>query len=279
MLPANAELAEIALGLLAPNKLPELWPADEIAVQDAINYFDGAKIVQVDRGDYQEPVSVPKASPKVVESAVAGAVESGTVWLLSGPASILGEPIPAGVLTPGAKLRAPPTMIAAAEVLPENLPGAWQGEETNALAIATALSQKAGKTLPWKTVKDAITASLQARFTELVEGDGAWPCEVHAAKSVRLTVAAGGGDDGGGRGRGGRMPPQVRVAAADFEPSQIQDLADVIPALLEIKARANVAMKFHVCLELGDGKTRPSDEVVGEVNSALQDLDDGFRAT
>ena len=71
----------------------------------------------------------------------------------------------------------------------------------------------------------------------------------------------------------------MRVAAADFEPSQIQDLGDLIPALLEIKAKSKVAMKFHVRFELGDGKTKPSDEVVSEVNSALKDLDDDFRVT
>ena len=51
-------------------------------------------------------------------------------WLLSGPASILGEPIPAGVLTLAAKLSVPPAIIPAAEILPENLPTAWQDDET-----------------------------------------------------------------------------------------------------------------------------------------------------
>ena len=67
------------------------------------------------------------------------------------------------------------------------------------------------------------------------------------------------------------------MAAADFEPSQIQDLGDLIPALLEMKAKSKVAMKFHVRLELGDGKTKPSDAVVKEVNNVLKVLDGGFR--
>lgn len=41
----------------------------------------------------------------MVEAAIGEAVEEGKVWLLSGPASLLAEPIPAGVLTPAAKLR------------------------------------------------------------------------------------------------------------------------------------------------------------------------------
>ena len=38
-------------------------------------------------------------------------------------------------------------------------------------------------------------------------------------------------------------------------------------------------MKFRVRLELGDGKTKPSDQVAAEVNAALEDLDGGFRVT
>jgi hypothetical protein len=35
------------------------------------------------------------------------------------------------------------------------------------------------------------TQRSKARFTELVDGSAAWPCELHAAKSVRIKVAAG----------------------------------------------------------------------------------------
>jgi len=275
VLPDSAELGEIAPHLLAPHKLPELWLADEILVQDVIGHFSSGKIVQVDRGSYKEPVPVPKAAQEVVEKAVAGAVESGAVWLLSEPASILGETIPTGVLTAGARLCAPPAMISAAEILPENLPDAWQDDETNALAVATALSQKAGKTLPWKTVKDVITASLQARFTELVDGAGAWPCEIHAAKSARLKVAAGGGEEGGGGP--GRGASKVLVASAELEPSEIQDLADAMPRLLEIKAKANLPIRFKVRVELGDGQEIPSSQVAGELGDILGEVKDEFR--
>ena len=74
------------------------------------------------------------------------------------------------MLTPAATLSVPPAVIPAAEILPENLPAAWKDDETTALAVATALSHKVGKVLPWKTVRDVITGSLQARFTELVDG-------------------------------------------------------------------------------------------------------------
>ena len=68
----------------------------------------------------------PKACPAVVEKAVAAAVEAGVVWLRFGPASLLAEVVPAGILTPAATLAAPPTVIPAAQILPENLPDAWK---------------------------------------------------------------------------------------------------------------------------------------------------------
>lgn len=280
VLPEAAELAEIPGELLATDALPELWTGDEITAQDVLAYFDGSKVVQVDRGGFPEPMTVPRAAPEVVNAAIADAVASGKVWLLAGPASLLSETIPAGVLTPAAKLRRPPAAISAAALLPENLPGAWQEGMASALALATALSQDAGATLPWKTVRDAISGALQARFVELTEDSGEWPCEFAGAKTVRIKVAEaqptpGGG--GGGKGDRGVAPPNVRTAEAEFEPSQLQDLGDAVPRLLDIKARSNVPIRFHVRLELGDGVMAPDEGVIAEVNEALESLGDGFR--
>jgi hypothetical protein len=284
VLPEAAQLGDIPGDLLAPKILPNLWTGDQITAQTVLDYFSGTTVVQVDKGGFQEPVPVPKASPDVVNAAIGDAVEAGKVWLLSGPASLLAETVPVGVLTPASTLCVPPAAIGVPEILPANLAGAWSDDQTNALAIAAALSQKAGKTLPWKTVKYVIDNSLQARFTQLAEESAPWPCDLPAAQTVKIKVAptgtgggTGGGGTGGGGTGGGGTQPQVRMAAGDFEPSQIQDLGDLIPALLDIKAKSKVAMKFHVRLELGDGKTKPSDAVVQEVNGVLKDLDDRFR--
>jgi hypothetical protein len=276
VLPEAAELAEIAASLLPPGKLPELWSADEISVQTVFDYFSGSRVVHVDHGGYQEPVPVPRAGQEAVEKAIAATVESGAVWMLSGPASVLGEPIPAGILTPMATL-CPPPPIGAAEILPENLPLAWQGEETSALAVATGLSQKAGKTLPWKTVRDAITSSLQARFTEPADTSAAWPCEFHGAKSVRIKVAEAKPEEGGGGFGGGKPSPKKLAAMAALEPSEIQDLADVMPKLLDIKAKSKVPIAFTVRIELGDGQELPGSTVVEQINQLLKDVKDDFQ--
>src|SRR5258708_31294214 len=127
--------------------------------------------------------------------------------------------MPAAGLTPGAKLSVPPAIIPAAEILPETLPTAWPNDETTALAVATALSQKAGKVLPWKTVRDTITGSLQARFTELVDGSIKWPCEYHAAQSIRLKVAASSGaETGTDFDMGAGAPKKKLVGVATFAP-------------------------------------------------------------
>jgi hypothetical protein len=274
VLPEAADLADLASQLLAPKQLPELWPGEEISVQTVLDYFGGGKTVQVDRGGYTEAVAIPKASHMVVEKAVSAAVIAGVVWLRSGPASLLAEAVPAGVLSPSATLAAPPAIIPAAEILPENLPDAWQEGETTALAVSTALSQKAGKVLPWKTVRDVVGGSLQARFAELADGSASWPCELHAAGTVRLKVTASGRAGGGSSGgsSGGPSAGKVLSASAFLEPSQLQDLADVVPRLLEIKAKSKVAIRFRIQVDVGDGKAVPPKDVAAEVTEVLSEI-------
>lgn len=238
---------------------------------------DSGKTVQIDKGGYFEPVAIPKASQAAVEKGVAAAVEAGVVWMRSGPASLLGEPVPAGVLTPGATLAAPPAVIPAAEILPENLPDAWKGGETTALAVSSSLSQKVGTVLPWKTVRDAIGGALSARFAELVDGSAKWPCEMHAAGTVRLKVVTSSGAGSGGTGvsggsGGSSATSKVLTASAYLEPSQIQDLADVVQKLVEIKAKSKVPIQFRIQVEVGDGTTPPPKPVAAEVTKILGEV-------
>ena len=67
------------------------------------------------------------------------------------------------------------------------------------------------------------------------------------------------------------------VASADFEPSEIQNLAEAMPQLLDVKAKANVSVKFHVRIEVGDGRETPSQETADKINAALKDVRDGLR--
>jgi len=269
VLPDAAALGEIPASLLSPNVLPGLWKTEEITFKDVTAYFNGANIVKVERDGYEEALHVPKADAEVVEKAVSSAVESGALWLLSGPASILAEPIPPGVLSNKSKLSAPPAIVAAAQILPENLPDAWKKGSASGLSISTALSVKEGKTLPWKTVKDVIGGALQARFLGLAEESVPWPCDFPAAQSVILKT------------QGTTPPPppphssKISWAEADLEPSQIQDLGDIIPHLLKIK-KTGLPMRFRMRIEIGDGKTTPPEDVVTEINVLLKEVKSDF---
>jgi hypothetical protein len=271
VLPEVAELAELTPALIAKDTLPSLWTGENITVKQVVYYFDGSKVVQVEKDGYQEPQQVPKADKAVVHEAIEKAVSDGLVWLTCGPASLLDEPVPTGVLTDAAELREPPAIIGAPEILPENLQDAWKDGKATGLSIATTLSNERGVNLPWKTVREVISASLQARFTELTEESGQWPCDYPAAQTVILRVSKA-------RGRiEGKQRGNVRIAEAQLEPVEIQDLGDAVSKLWEIKARTDVPIVINVRIEIGDGETLPSKEVVTEINDLLGGLKDGFQ--
>ena len=275
VLPQGAELGELVPALLAAGRLPGLWAIQEITVQAIADYFNGSTVVQVERQGYQEPMPIPKAAYAVVEKAVSAAVEGGILWMLSGPASILGEPIPPGVLNPSARLSAPPPAIAPAEILPENLPSAWKDAVASALSVATSLSVKMGKTLPWKTVRDVVSAAVQARFLEVAEGSQPWPCEFPSAQFAKFKVALGAGRAGiGGRGVSDIDLGTILVATGELDPAQVQDLAEIVPKLLEVKTKTGTLIRFHLRIEVGDGKTRPAAEVAREISALLKRVDE-----
>ena len=68
------------------------------------------------------------------------------------------------------------------------------------------------------------------------------------------------------------------MAQATFEPAEIQDLADVVPKLLDIKAKSKVPIAFQVRLEIGDDGQSPPAAVVQQLNEVLATVKDGFQA-
>ena len=270
LLPDAAELSDIPAGLLAPGALPSLWTGDEIPAKTAADFFNGSKIVQVDKGGYLAPMQIPKATGEVVFAAIAQAVQAGQLWLLAPPATLLAEPIPPGILSDTARLRPPPPDVLPADILPENLPNAWEAGNTTALSIATALSQKQTTALPWKTIRDVIQAALTARFLEHAPGSGPWPCEYPAAQAVKLRPPAALPDKD--RDKEKKLYDQTSkllVGTATLEPSQLQDLAEIVPALLDIKAKTGVPITIHIRIEAGDGKDRPTPKIADQLNETL----------
>src|SRR5260370_41587900 len=49
-------------------------------------------------------------------------------------------------------------------------------------------------------------------------------------------------------------------------------LGDLMPRLLEIKAKTKVPIQYHFQVEVGDGKTAPPKEVAAEVTEVLAEI-------
>jgi len=265
VLPENAELSDLPFNLLTPNSLPDLWTEPTITLNTVLDYFAGGRVVKIQKQGYEEPLPIPKVDRAIILPAVSEAVKDGKLWLTSGPASIWAEEIPAGLLTDDAVLQGPPPVILSTEVLPGSLPDAWQGEITTALAISTALSKKVGQILPWRRVRDAIDGALKARYLETTLDSGDWPCEYPGAQHIRLRVM--------------KAPPPpppppppptgVLVAEAELQPSEIQDLADVVGELTA--AAIGYRLKYRIQIELS-GDPTPPETVVEAINKKLAEV-------
>ena len=72
--------------------------------------------------------------------------------------------------------------------------------------------------------------------------------------------------------RGGK----ILVADSELEPSQIQDLAEIIPKLLEVKAKHKIPFRFSVRVEMGDGKFAPTPESMKDANNLLKRIKEGL---
>ncbi len=271
VLPEAATLAEVDSTLLEPGVLPGLWESTEVAIQELFDYFSGGRTIHITREGYEDVLTIPKADRAAVEAAVRVAVKDGKLWLSSGPASIMAEEIPAGVLTDDALLKVPPVPIPALDILPERLVEAWEEDTTTGLAVAVALSKKAGKALPWPTVREAIDGALRAGLLERTLDSGPWPCDFSGANAVKLRLP---------RVHVPQPAPQAKptagvlVAEAEVGPMEIQDLAEQVGEIT--RAAVGFGLKFYLRVELG-GHSQPSDETVSKISALLQRVSDGLR--
>jgi hypothetical protein len=265
-----ASLSELDAQLLGPNKLPGLWEKEPVTLADLSAYFSGKHFVEVDKGGYTENQLIPGAAPQAITDAVAGAVKSGRVWLVNGTVSVLAEDVPAGFVNDTAQLFAPPLPLASVDVLPAQLPTAWQGDATNAHLIHAALSSKAGKVLPWTRVVSALDEAFRLGLIERTLDSGAWPCDLGGAAAVKIVT----------RKSEAKEPPPPKhygskAASADLQTHEVQDLADHIDALRE--ATAGHPLRIRVTVEIGDG-SQVDQTVVDKVNAVLAQVKAGWKA-
>jgi hypothetical protein len=267
VLPEAAALSDLNHALLVPGTLAGLWSQNEIAVKDVVAYFAGGHVVRVEREGYEEPVTIPEAPHDVVEAAISAAVKAGELWLTSGPASILGEEVPAGLLSDDAVLQAPPKAISPLELVPDTLPDAWSGDTTTALALSSALSKKLGKNLPWLTVREAIDNALRTRLLERSVDSGTWPCGFAEAQEVKLQVPQAAPPP---RPPLPRPQPGVKIAEAELDIVELQDLADNVAAIKTAVTAAGGTIKFRIIVEVS-GTDGLQDSAVEAINKVLTD--------
>ncbi|MDR3358285.1 MAG: DUF499 domain-containing protein [Desulfovibrio sp.] len=280
-LPDKAELTELDPNILLPRALPELWPDGDkphITVNDALEYFSGARVVSCPMKDYTAHIPVPKATRGAVLAAVEKNVENGLLWLHSPPASVLGELVPVGVLNENARLYAPPGAIGPMELLPASLGYAWQDDATTVEAVAAALSRKIGMTLPWKTIKEAVDAALNARFVSLDPISPPWPCALAEASRVRLLRKreAGGVEEPRAPYGAAPMPANMRVFRSSITLNQLQDAGDIVPELLRIQQTWDIQVKVDISFTIGRDDAAAPEEALQELKVALKKVGKNF---
>jgi hypothetical protein len=274
VLSTAAELAEIPGTLLRKGTLPSLWETKaELPMLEFKLYFAGGKIVQVDRGGYNDGQQVPKATAKVVNAAVEKAVMDGDLWLVSGPTSLFKESIPAGVLTDGTLLLPPPDPIVTAAILEANVPAAWKDGKATVAGILAQLSVQRGRPVPWHQVQQAVDGAIRARLVELDAKSVPWPCDASAAAKVILKASAGTG--GGGGGGGEIMNDKGVTYRAYLQPNELQDLADVLSDIMQLQAKHGIKIRFNLAVEV-TAETDLKPEATTELRKALDDISDAF---
>lgn len=272
-LPETAALTELRCEVLAPNVLPGLWKGEAITVADVIAYFAGGRTEVVHKEGYDETVAIPVCPPSAVESAVSAAVSQGILWLVHGPASFQGEPVPAGVLTPSAHLLVPLTPISVDQLMQDAVPDAWKDGQTSAYALSVALSAKVGRPLPWSVVRRGIDDALKSRWIETAPESVAWPCDMAAAPKALLRVPKAGASDPKPSEQPS-YPKGTRYAEATLEPLALQDLVDALPDVL--KAAAGIPLTFRVHISIADGPS-VGPATLDAINKLLEEVSPDLR--
>ena len=305
VLPQHAELERLPPGLLAPGALPELWP--EAGARHSPDRPGGgatpdpsagaacltlARLAEYFAGGYEalvpperhETAIIPKCSQEALHNAVDEAVRQGLVWLLSGPASLWQEAVPAGALH-GATLRPRPAPVVPQDLIEENVPDAWRDGQTDGAVLTRALGIKEKRNLPWPLMAEGIKESLRTRWLALRPESGPVDCPWPQAGRVLLErpSAVDGHDparDGDpsrtadGHAGGGPAPPRPDLFPANeavLDPAQAQDLGERIPELLEAAPAAQ--LQFHVRVatdgELDDDEKSAVNAVLARVAKGL----------
>jgi hypothetical protein len=205
--------------------------------------------------------------------------------LVNGPASILAEEPPPGIMSSAARLHAPPAPIEVAELTPEALPDAWSNGRTTGLALQTALSnRRSGTILPWVLIKRAIGAAVSTRWLTIAPEPGPWPCDAAQAAGLALSIpdsqpvspiAAPRPASSASPGAAEAPTHYTHARPGAVLPvSGIQDLAEAVGDIATVVAGYD--LRFSVAVQFADGRTPPRD-IITRLNEVLQRVDENLR--
>ena len=269
VLPDAATLTDIDPALLSYGTLPGLWQSESIKISALLQYFSGKHYVQIDKGGYKEPQSIPGASSDTVKQAVGTAIKARRLWLLGAGISACGDDVPASLITEAADLFPPPAPVEPTDIIPAKLPAAWTGTEATAHMIHVALSGQRGSTLPWITVSAALDGAFRLGLLERTLDSKDWPTDLGGAAGIRVRV--GQASTAGGKSA---ATYGAKVAEAELETSEIQDLADNVAEIK--KAAAGQRLRFKVTVELGEAGATPQG-ILDAINALLAKVKKGWK--
>ncbi|MBI4772254.1 MAG: hypothetical protein HY784_17990, partial [Chloroflexi bacterium] len=159
-----AVLHDLDPELLAPGRLDGLWPSSSgpLSLDRLRGLFDGARAPR-------------PASPATLDEAVRLSVSRGLAMARLDGISLYRESLPDGPLPGSLELLPPPPALHGADLTPQSLPAAWDGERTSLLALSAALASLHGYGFPWGIRAQALDEALSLRLLELAPGSGPWP--------------------------------------------------------------------------------------------------------
>ena len=243
-------------------------PSPTVTLRRLLDYFRGGHVARVPREGYDDTFVIPRCPEHAILDAVQRGVGRGTLWLTNGPASVWMEPIPYGVLDESAVLHPAPELIPPQELVEQALPGAWKDGRVNGVALVQAASQARGAALPWGLVRESIKAGVESRWLRVAEGSGPMDCGYDEAGHLRLERPAQLKPPPPG------SSPSLPSGGAVLEGSRMQDLAEIVPAMME--ASAGSALRFHVRVAL-DGEA--PEEVRGALDALLAGVSEDLKTT
>ncbi len=158
-------------------------------------------------------------------------------------------------------------MPAPSALTQDELPDAWTDGETNGAAMVRALSRKRRVAVPWGLVREGLTQAVRSRWLETVAGGAT--VEFDRAGEWRLKQPEG-------------HTPQKTAAVAsalEMDGTQVQDLADVVPKLMEESAGHGLRFRVGVALDASapEEVRRKVDDLLAEAVPELPELKSDIR--